>query len=118
MKLLDRVLKESTDQGDTLDIFIKKAKHDPTMKEWNEKGINQWELVFRWNDVPNPDFGYSYFIDTLMDEYWHKNSGLVLDSNTYEYKSMSDESMKRVRSFIQEFVDANNLQLEKEKETA
>tara|TARA_R110001592_G_scaffold1221_1_gene7257 strand:+ start:454 stop:810 length:357 start_codon:yes stop_codon:yes gene_type:complete len=118
MKLLDRVLNESTEQGAALDIFIKKAKHDPKMEEWNEKGVNQWQIVFRWNDVPNPNFGYSYFIDTLMDEYWHKNSDLVLDANTYEYKSMSDESMKRVRSFIQQFVDANNLPLEKEKETA
>ena len=114
MKLLDRVLNETTEQGDALDIFIKKAKHDLNMEEWNEKGVNQWQIVFRWKDVPNPNFGYSYFIDTIMDEYWHKYSGLILDGNSNDYKSMSDESMERVRSFVQKFVDANDILLEKE----
>ena len=113
MKLLDRVLNETTEQGEALSVYIKKAKH--TLEEWNEKEVNQWELVFHWKDVPNPNFGYSYYIDTIMDEYWGNKGGLCLNGHTYDYASVSEEVMDRVRAFIQEFVDANDILLEKEK---
>ena len=108
-ELLDRILNETTEEGHTLDIFIKKAR-DSNIKEWNEKGINQWEIVFHFNDVPNPNYGFSYYIDTLMNKE-NEGNGLALHGNEH---TLSAKAMKRVRAFILEFVDANDLPLDKD----
>ena len=107
--ILDRTLNETTEEGYTLDVFIKKAR-DSNIKEWNEKGINQWVIVFHFNDVPNPNYGFSYYIDTLMHGR-NEDGGLALYGNEH---SLSAKVMKRVRAFIQEFVDANDLPLDKD----
>tara|TARA_Y100001970_G_scaffold237183_1_gene297467 strand:+ start:221 stop:667 length:447 start_codon:yes stop_codon:yes gene_type:complete len=106
---LDRVLNETTEEGYTLDIFIKKRDHD--IEQWSKKGIYQWVIVFHFNDVPNPNYGFSYYIDTLMEK--NKDCGLALYGDEH---SISAEVMKRVIAFIQEFVDANDLPLDKENE--
>ena len=55
-----------------------------------------------------------YYIDTIMDSYWGNTGGLCLYGHKYDYASVSEEVMDRVRAFIQRFVDANNLNLHKE----
>ena len=50
-----------------------------------------------------------------MDSYYGNTGGLCLYGHTYDYASVSEEVMDRVRAFIQRFVDANNLNLHKEK---
>ena len=41
MKLINRVLKETTCEGKTLDIYIEPA-NDTDMNEWKKKGIYQY----------------------------------------------------------------------------
>ena len=115
MKLINEVLKETTEQDYTLDIYISESKHDETTpKEWFKEKTHQFVVVFHFNNVPNPNYGFSYYIDTIMDSYWGNTGGLCLYGHTYDYASVSEEVMDRVRAFIQRFVDANKLNLHKE----
>ena len=117
IKLIKRVLKETTCEGETLDIYIKPA-HDNDMPDWKKAGTHQYCVVFHFNNVGNPDYGHSYYIDTIMDPYWGNNEGLCLNGSRWQrfsnYESMDKKSMDNVRKFIQEFVDVNGLKLHKE----
>ena len=114
MKLIKRILKETTCEGKTLDIYIKESSNS-SVDEWKREGTHQFSIVFHFNNVPNPDYGFSYYIDTIMDDYWGKNeSGLCLYGHKYDYASVSGEVMGRVKKFISEFVEANQLKLHKE----
>ena len=116
-KLIKRVLKETTCEGETLDIYIKPA-HDHDMPEWKKAGTHQYCVVFHFNNVGNPNYGHSYYIDTIMDPYWGNDEGLCLNGSRWErfsnYESMDKKSMDNVRNFIQEFVEANELNLHKD----
>ena len=113
-KLIKRVLKETTCEGETLDIYIKPA-NDTDMPQWKKKGFYQYCVVFHFNNVPNKNYGHSYYIDTIMDPYWNRGGeGLCLNGGRWDYESMDKKSMDNVRKFIQEFVDANGLKLHKE----
>ena len=113
-KLIKRVLKETTCEGETLDIYIKPA-HDHDMPDWKKAGTHQYCVVFHFNNVGNPDYGHSYYIDTIMDSYWNRGGeGLCLNGGQWNYESMDKKSMDNVRDFIKEFVDANELKLHKE----
>ena len=113
-KLIKRVLKETTCEGETLDIYIKPA-NDTDMPQWKKKGIYQYCVVFHFNNVPNKNYGHSYYIDTIMDSYWNRGGeGLCLNGGRWDYESMDKKRMDNVRDFIQEFVDANGLKLHKE----
>ena len=116
MKLINEVLKETTEQNYTLDIYISECKHDETTpKEWVKEKTHKFEVVFHFNNVPNPNYGFSYYIDTIMDPYWGPDDGgLTLFKDSWTYESLSAEKMLRVRRFIQKFVDINNLNLHKE----
>ena len=112
MKLIDEVLKETTEQNYTLDIYISECKHDETTPiEWVKEKTHKFQVVFHFNNVPNPNYGFSYYIDTIMDSYWGNTGGLCLYGHKYDYASVSEEVMDRVRAFIQRFVDANNINL-------
>ena len=114
MKLINRILNETTCEGHTLDIYIKSA-NDTEMNEWKKKGIFQYVVVFHFNNVPNKNYGHSYYIDTIMDSYWNRGGeGLCLNGGQWNYESMDKKSMDNVRDFIKEFVDANELKLHKE----
>ena len=112
---INEILKETTEQNYTLDIYISECKHDETTpEEWVKEKTHKFEVVFHFNNVPNPNYGFSYYIDTIMDSYWGNTGGLCLYGHKYDYASVSEEVMDRVRAFIQRFVDANNLNLHKE----
>jgi len=111
MQLLDRTLKETTCQGKTLDIYIKKADSH-NIEEWVKQGTHQYLIVFHFNNVPNPHYCFTYYIDTIAEGSY--GGGLCLHGAKYEYASVSKEVMDRVQHFIQEFVTANNLNLAKE----
>ena len=106
-------MNETTCEGHTLDIYIKPA-NDTDMDEWKKKGIFQYVVVFHFNNVPNENYGHSYYIDTIMDPYWGNNEGLCLNGGRWDYESMDKKSMDNVRKFIQEFVEVNELKLHKE----
>ena len=113
-ELINRILKETTCEGKTLDIYIEPA-HDHDMPDWKKAGTHQYCVVFRFNNVPNKNYGHSYYIDTIMDSYWNRGGeGLCLNGGRWNYESMDKKSMDNVRKFIQEFVDANGLNLHKE----
>ena len=111
MKLIKRILNETTCQGKTLDIYIKKA-NETSIKQWKDEGTHQYLIVFHFNNVPNPNYGFSYYIDTIMEDTYE--GGLCLYGHKYDYASVSGEVMARVQKFITEFVEANQLNLHKE----
>ena len=48
MKLINEVLKDKTEQGHTLDIYIKNAPHsDTTPQEWVENKTHLYVVVFQ-----------------------------------------------------------------------
>ncbi len=50
-----------------------------------------------------------------MDSYWGRDDGgLTLVRDDWSHESLNPEKMKRVRNFIQKFVDINSLNLHKE----
>ena len=114
MKLINRILNETTCEGKTLDIYIKKSD-GPSIDEWKKQGTHQYLIVFHFNNVPNKNYGFSYYIDTIMDDHWGKyENGLCLYGHKYDYASVSGEVMRRVEKFISEFVEVNGLNLHKE----
>ena len=51
-----------------------------------------------------------------MDPYWGgDDGGMTLTWDRWTRETLNSEKMNRVRKFIQEFVDINNLNLHKEK---
>ena len=50
MKLINRILNETTCEGETLDIYIKPA-HDHDMPDWKKAGTHQYCVVLlsQWN---------------------------------------------------------------------
>ena len=117
MKLIKEVLKETTDENHPLDIYISESKHDEsTPEDWVKEKTHQFVIVFDFTGSPNPNYGHSYYIDTIMDPYWG-DGGMTLawDTITQTGETLSAEKMNRVRKFIQKFVDINNLNLHKEK---
>ena len=113
MNLLNRKLKATTCEGKTLDIYIK-AAHDHGVDSWKKEGTHQYLVVFHFNNVPNPNYAHSYYIDTIMESHQRRGGGLCLNGGRWEYESVNKETMDNVCSFIQEFVDANQLNLDKE----
>ena len=116
MKLIKEVLKETTDQDEPLDIYISESKHDDsTPKDWVDEKTHKFTIVFHFTGCKNPNYGHSYYIDTIMDSYWGgDDSGLTLFKDSWTYESLNAEKMLRVRRFIQKFVHANSLNLHKE----
>ena len=50
MKLINEVLKETTEQNYTLDIYISECKHDETTpEEWVKEKTHKFEVVFYFN---------------------------------------------------------------------
>ena len=119
MKLINEVLKETTDQNQPLNIYISESKHDDsTPEDWVKEKTHQFEIVFEFAEVPNPYNGHSYYIDTIMNSHWRSDDGsfgLTWDTFTQTGQTLNSEKMNRVRKFIQKFVDINNLNLHKEK---
>ena len=59
MKLINEVLKETTEQNYTLDIYIFECKHDETTpREWVKEKTHKFQVVFHFNNVPNPNYGF------------------------------------------------------------
>ena len=115
MKLINRVLKEKTDQGNALDIYITESKHDgKTPKDWVKEKTHQFVLHFHFTDVINPNYGFCYYIDTLLKDDGLEPRGICLYRHGYDYSSVNVETMDRVREFAQEFVAANQLNICKE----
>ena len=107
-------LKAKTCEGKDLEISIKKETHQD-MTDWNKDGTHQYCVLFKFLNVPNPNYQHSYYIDTIMDPYWNRGGeGLCLNGGRWDYESMDKKSMDNVRKFIQEFVDVNELNLHKE----
>ena len=110
MKLIKRILNETTCEGKTLDIYIKES-NGTSVKKWIDEGTHQYVIVFNFNNVANPNYGFSYYIDTIMKG--EHTGGLCLHGDTYSYASVSGEVMGRVKKFINDFVDSNKLNLDK-----
>ena len=117
MKLIKEVLKETTDQDQPLDIYISERKHDDsTPKDWVSSKTHKFVVVFHFTGCKNPNYGHSYYIDTIMDPYWGgDDGGMTLTWDRWTRETLNSEKMNRGRKFIQEFVDINNLNLHKEK---
>ena len=113
MKLINEVLKETTEQNDTLDIYIKDAPHsDTTPQEWVDNKTHLYVVVFHFTNVKNPDYGYSYYIDTIINS---NNQGLCLNGGKWNYESISKETFERVKNFLKKFVLTNQLNIEHSK---
>ena len=106
MKLINEVLKDKTEQGHTLDIYIKEAPHsDTTIQEWVDNKTHLYVVVFHFTNVKNPYYGHSYYIETILEN----SSGLCLNGTPYE--SLDSEKMECVRAFIEGFLITNKINL-------
>ena len=113
MKLINEVLKDKTEQGNTLDIYIKEAPHsDTTIQEWVDNKTHLYVVVFHFTNVKNPHYGYSYYIDTVINS---NNKGLCLNGNRWNYESISEETYERVKNFCRKFALTNQLNIEHSK---
>ena len=116
MKLIKEVLKETTDQNQPLDIYISRTHDDGTPEDLVKEKTHQFTIVFHFTGCKNPNYGHSYYIDTIMDPYWGgDDGGMTLTWDRWTRETLNSEKMNRVRKFIQKFVDINNLNLHKEK---
>ena len=79
---------EKTDQNKTIIIYITKDIN------------NEYHIVFRYTECINPNYGHSYYLDTIYER--NSNSGLCL--NTNEYESLNAEKMKCVNAYIEGFL--------------
>ena len=93
------VYSETTDQNKTIDIFIKKAKKNSIFID------NEFLIVFHFTGCINPNYGHSYYIDTILKS----KGGLCL--NTEPYESLDAEKMECVRAFIEGFLITNKINL-------
>ena len=113
MKLINEVLKDKTEQGHTLDIYIKNAPHsDTTPQEWVENKTHLYVVVFHFTNVKNPYYAHSYYIDTVINS---SNKGLCLNGSRWNYESISVETYERVKNFCRKFVLTNQLNIEHSK---
>ena len=113
MKLINEVLKEKTEQSDTLDIYIKDAPHsDTTPQEWVDNKTHLYVVVFHFTNVKNPNYAHSYYIDTVINS---SNKGLCLNGSRWNYESISVETYERVKNFCRKFVLTNQLNIEHSK---
>ena len=113
MKLINEVLKEKTEQNDTLDIYIKDAPHsDTTPQEWVNNKTHLYVVVFHFTNVKNPYYAHSYYIDTVINS---SNKGLCLNGSRWNYESISVETYERVKNFLRKFVLTNQLNIEHSK---
>ena len=113
MKLINEVLKDKTEQGHTLDIYIKNAPHsDTTPQEWVENKTHLYVVVFHFTNVKNPHYGHSYYIDTVINS---KNKGLCLNGSRWNYESISEKTYERVKNFLRRFVLTNQINIEHSK---
>tara|TARA_Y100000401_G_scaffold15605_1_gene10624 strand:- start:276 stop:677 length:402 start_codon:yes stop_codon:yes gene_type:complete len=113
MKLINEVLKEKTEQNDTLDIYIKDAPHsDTTPQEWVKNKTHLYVVVFHFTNVKNPYYAHSYYIDTVINS---SNKGLCLNGSRWNYESISVETYERVKNFCRKFVLTNQLNIEHSK---
>ena len=103
-------------KGFAISNFMEKEKFKiRDVDEWKKQGTHQYLIVFHFNNVPNKNYGFSYYIDTIMDDHWGKyENGLCLYGHKYDYASVSGEVMRKVEKFISEFVKVNGLNLHKE----
>ena len=112
MKLINSVLKETTDEGHALDIYITESKHNvQTPKQWVKEKTHQFVLHFHFTDVINPNYGFCYYIDTILDDHGLEPRGLCLNGHRYDYSSLNVEKMNKVRDFVQQFVTVNQLNI-------
>ena len=79
---------EKTDQNKTIIIYITKDIN------------NEYHIIFRYTECINPNYGHSYYLDTIYER--NCNSGLCL--NTNEYESLSVEKMQCVNAYIEGFL--------------
>ena len=91
------IYSEITDQNKTIDIYIKKAKKNSIFID------NEFLIVFHFTGCINPNYGHSYYIDTILES----NGGLCLNSTPYE--SLNAEKMECVRAFIEGFLITNKI---------
>ena len=113
MKLINEVLKDKTEQNDTLDIYIKEAPHsDTTPQEWIDNKTHLYVVVFHFTNVKNPYYAHSYYIDTVINS---SNRGLCLNGSRWNYESISEETYERVKNFLRKFVLTNQLNIEHSK---
>ena len=104
MKLINEVLKDKTEQGHTLDIYIKETPHsNTTPQKWVDDKTHLYVVVFHFTNVKNPNYGHSYYIDTILES----SGGLCLNSTPYE--SLDSEKMECVRAFIEGFLITNKI---------
>ena len=98
------VYSETTDQNKSIDIYIKKAKRGTnTPQEWIKNNTHKYIIVFHFTGCINPDYGHSYYIDTILES----TGGLCLNSTPYE--SLDSEKMDCVRAFIEGFLITNKI---------
>ena len=113
MKLINEVLKDTTEQNDTLDIYIKDAPHsDTTPHEWVKNKTHLYVVVFHFTNVKNPYYAHSYYIDTVINS---SNKGLCLNGSRWNYESISEKTYERVKNFCRKFVLTNQLNIEHSK---
>tara|TARA_R100000231_G_scaffold37188_1_gene32683 strand:+ start:51 stop:401 length:351 start_codon:yes stop_codon:yes gene_type:complete len=79
---------EKTDQNKTIIIYITKDIN------------NEYHIVFRYTECKNPNYGHSYYLETIYER--DNNSGLCL--NTNEYESLNAEKMECVNAYIEGFL--------------
>ena len=94
------IYSETTDQNKTIDIYIKKAKKNSIFID------NEFLIVFHFTNCLNPNYGHSYYIDTILES----TGGLCL--NTEPYESLDCEKMNCVRAFIEGFLTTNKINKE------
>ena len=113
MKLINEVLKDTTEQNDTLNIYIKEAPHsDTTPQEWVDNKTHLYVVIFHFTNVKNPYYAHSYYIDTVINS---NNKGLCLNGSRWNYESISEETYERVKNFLRKFVLTNQLNIEDSK---
>ena len=93
------IYSETTDQNKPIDIYIKKAKKNSIFID------NKFLIVFHFTGCINPNYGHSYYIDTILES----EGGLCLNSAPYE--SLDSEKMECVRAFIEGFLITNKINL-------
>jgi len=120
MTRVSPILKCKTESGIEADVFIEPAEKTD-IKEWNEKGINQYGLVCMFpNGEYNGGLG-SWYIDTLMkDDYYTDFDGTKtkIERNGLnlwaDLEHIDKETYLSWLKLIQEFVDKYKLPLDKE----
>ena len=116
------ILKCKTEQGLDMEVFITPSREKKgEFPEWDKAGVYQYCLRLHF---PNGEWGGGlpgYYIDTLMQERYYtdldgtktkmEDVGLGLYSGE---STINNETLNSWKKLIQDFIDENNLPLDKE----